>query len=295
MPAHIYDRVGNHAAAARANKAAVDADEAYLRQLAAPNPYQRYYAHNLHFLAVSYTSQGRYRDAIRAARAFARRVAAGAPGVPRLAEYLPGVALINVRFEKWDEIARLPAPPTAYPGLRAVWHFARGMAFAGRGQSKAAQAQRDALERTMAAIPEHEMWGRSRARDVFAIALGMLEANIAVLRNDTAEAIALLRAAAATEDAQPYDEPSVWYVPPREPLAGLLLAGADAAGAEQVLRDELSRRPNSGRALFILAAAQRMQQKDYAAVEGDFERAWKAADAEPRIGGGAVSRLFGAR
>ena len=295
MPAHIYDRVGDHAAAARANKAAVEADDAYIRQLGSPNPYQRYYAHNLHFLAISYTNQGRYRDAIATAKAFAKRVAINVPGVPRLAEYMPAVALINVRFEKWDEIAKLPAPPEAYGALRAVWHFARGMAFAGRGRPNAARAERDALARTMAAIPADEMWGRSLAADVFGIAVGMLDASIAVLRNDTAGAIATLRRAAAAEDALAYDEPAVWYIPARESLARVLLATGDPAEAETVLRDELSRRPHSGRALFILAESQRRQLLDAAAVERDFERAWKDADTQPRIGGTAVSPLFGER
>ena len=217
------------------------------------------------------------------------------PAAPRLADYMPAVALINVRFEKWDEVVKLPAPPKAYGALRAVWHFARGMAFAGSARPNAARAERDGLARTMAAIPADEMWGRSTAADVFAIAIGLLDANIAVLRNDTAVAVATLQRAAEAEDALAYDEPSVWYLPPRESLAGVLLAGGDPAGAEKVLRDELSRRPQSGRALFILADAQRRQLLDATAVERDFDRAWKDADTQPRIGGGAVSRLFGAR
>ena len=75
----------------------------------------------------------------------------------------------------------------------------------------------------------------------------------------------------------------------------MLLAGGDPTGAEKVLRDDLSRRPQSGRVLFILADAQRRQLLDATAVERDFDRAWKDADTQPRIGGGAVSRLFGAR
>jgi hypothetical protein len=200
-----------------------------------------------------------------------------------------------VRFEKWDEALKLPAPPEAFGSLRAVWHFARGMAFAGRGQTNAALAQRDALARTLAAIPADERWGRSAAADVFAIAMGLLDGNIAVLRNDFAGAIAKLEAAATAEDKLAYDEPAVWTIPPREALAGVFLASAQAVEAERVLRDELSRRPNSGRALFALATAQRAQRKDSAAVERDFALAWMDADTTPHIGGGAISRSFARR
>ena len=283
MPAHIYDRVGDHAAAARSNEAAVAADEAYFRQLAMRNPYQGYYVHNLHFLAISYTHQGRYRDAMRAVRAFARRVGLNSPGTPRLPDYLPAPTLINVRFEQWDAVLARPAPPESYRSLRAVWHFGRGMAFAGKGRLDAAIRQRAALAKVLTGVPADEGWGRSKASDVFAVAAGMLDARIALLRNDRDEAIARLRAAAAIEDTLAYQEPAVWYIPPREALADELLAAGRGEEAEQVIRDELARRPNSGRALHVLIAALRAQGKDATDAVRAFAAAWKDADTIPRV------------
>ena len=122
MAAHVYDRVGDHAASARANAAAVAADRAYFRQSTAPNPYQGYTAHNLHFLAVAHTMQGRYRDAIKAAREFGRQVAATLPGVPGVEGFLPAPALIDVRFQKWNEVLKLPRPPQAVErAFTAAW------------------------------------------------------------------------------------------------------------------------------------------------------------------------------
>ena len=289
MPAHIYDRVGLHAAAARANAAAVAADRAYLNKLVGSNPYAGYFNHNLHFLAIAKTNAGRYRDAIRAAKAFAHRVGSNAPGIPRLEEYLPAVALIDVRFGKWDEISRLPAPPKSYAGLRAVWHFARGMARAAKGQPDAAQRERDAMTKTLAAISAEERWGNNAAADIFAIASALLDGNIALSRGDGTEAIERFQAAARVDDALAFDEPAPWYIPPREALARAMLEAGDAAGAENVLREELARRPKGGRALFALIKAMQQQAKPTVALEQEFAVAWKDADVSPWVGYAAPS------
>src|SRR5262249_48473294 len=54
MPSHIYIRVGDFAAAVRANEKAAAADRAYLEKSKAQGIYpMMYYSHNLHFLAVA--------------------------------------------------------------------------------------------------------------------------------------------------------------------------------------------------------------------------------------------------
>ena len=283
MAAHIYDRIGDHAGSARANALAIAADRAYLRS-AGPNPYQGYYAHNLNFLAVAQTMQGRYRDAIGAARQFARHIASTLPEIPGVEGYLPAVALINVRFQRWDEILKLPRPPKAFAGPLAVWHFARGAAFAARGRIDRAEAERLGFAQAMFGMSDGEAWGRNRAVDVLAIARAMCDGYIASASGDDVAAIRHFTAAAAAEDALAYDEPAPWTVPPREALGAALLAAGDVASAEQVFVAELSRRPRSGRALFGLAAALKAQGKPAGAVEEQFASAWKNADTEPGLG-----------
>src|SRR6185369_11998775 len=95
---------------------------------------------------------------------------------------------------------------------------------------------------------------------------------------DRNAAIGKFRAAAAADDALAFDEPAPWYIPPREALAHALLATGDAAAAESALREELARRPKSGRALFALARALKEQGKPADAVEREFAIAWKDAD-----------------
>src|SRR5258706_238068 len=82
MPAHIYERVGDYQAAARSNSDAAAADEAYFKATGAQGFYAMYYAHNLDFLAVANSMQGRYQDALDASIKlvdFARPMAKGMP------------------------------------------------------------------------------------------------------------------------------------------------------------------------------------------------------------------------
>src|SRR6266481_8986940 len=64
MPAHIYERVGDYPAAARSNAEAAAADEAYFKATGMHGVYSMYYVHNLDFLAIARSMQGRYRDAL---------------------------------------------------------------------------------------------------------------------------------------------------------------------------------------------------------------------------------------
>src|SRR5258707_13574323 len=82
MPAHIYERVGDYPAAARSNAEAAAADESYFKATGIQGYYSMYYAHNLDFLAVAHSMQGRYRDALEASNKlvdFTRPMVKGMP------------------------------------------------------------------------------------------------------------------------------------------------------------------------------------------------------------------------
>jgi Flp pilus assembly protein TadD len=71
-----------------------------------------------------------------------------------------------------------------------------------------------------------------------------------------------------------------WYYPVRETLGAALLAAGDAAGAEQVFRDDLKYNPRNGRSLFGLWKALETQGRkaDAARAAADFRRVWRVAD-----------------
>ncbi|NIP78100.1 MAG: hypothetical protein GWM90_02390, partial [Gemmatimonadetes bacterium] len=54
----------------------------------------------------------------------------GAPGMDFLQHWAARPLLVRTRFARWAEILDTPAPPETRLHTRAVWHYARGRAFA---------------------------------------------------------------------------------------------------------------------------------------------------------------------
>lgn len=285
MPAHIYLRTGDYGEAVHSNEAAVAADEAYIKASGARGAYpMMYYSHNLHFLAIANAMQGRYADAKKAAERLAAHVGPHAKEMPMLEWFMPTPTLVLVRFHRWDDILSSPPPAPGLANTTALWHFARGMAYAATGQLIKAEEERAAI--AGAKTPPEAMYSPfNRADDILAIAESFLGAKIALARQDKKAAIELLRTAAKQEDALNYIEPPDWYLPIRESLGGMLLLNGDYAEAEKVFREDLEKHPRSGRSLFGLFESLKAQgkQADSQFVQQQFESAWKNADTRLRI------------
>jgi len=281
MPAHIYQRVGDFDAAARSNVDAAAADRAYMAATGARGVYPlMYYSHNLHFLAIASCMEGRFSDAIKAAQQLEDNVRPGLKMMPEVEGFLTVMPLILVRFNRWDDIAKLPQPDPSLFGINAVWHFSRGFAFASRGDAAKAEAEHREFRAWVKKIPANAPFGLNPASMVLSVADNVLSARIATAKGDNKTATDLLRKAVEIEDALAYDEPPTWFMPVREMLGGALIKQGDFAGAEQVFREDLQRNRRNGRSLFGLAESLRGQKKDYAAalVEREQETAWKNAD-----------------
>src|SRR5262245_8477186 len=135
MPAHIYARTGDHAGAAEANLAGAEADRVYLKDKPPDNFYgMAYYSHNLHFLADSHMMQGRFADPRPAAGHLAKRRTPHADMMPMIESMVVMPVSVLLRFGRYDDILKEPAPPANRPVMTAWWHFARGVAFARKGQ-----------------------------------------------------------------------------------------------------------------------------------------------------------------
>ena len=283
MPAHIYWRVGRYADAVSTNQAAVEADRAYFKT-AQPSPIYRglYYPHNVDFIWQSASMQGRSADTIRVAREFA----ATAP--PEMIKQMPDMEtapvapiVALVRFGRWDEVLRHPAPPQEWLYTSGVWRYARGMAFNAKGLAAEAAAELRQLEGVIASVPpERTVAFFFRARNVLQLAANVLAGEVAAKAGDVASAERLLRAAVAEQDTHWFSEPPPWYFPVRQSLGAVLLQGNRAADAERVYREDLQRNPGNGWSLFGLAQSLRAQGKtaEAAQIEERFRRAWAAAD-----------------
>ncbi len=283
MPAHIYQRVGRYADAARSNELAIAADEDYISQCRAQGLYpMAYYPHNLHFLWFAVTAEGRSKLAIEAARKAASQVNDETlKAVPLLAGFrvVPYFAL--TRFGKWDEMLREPEPPATSAYMTGMWHYARGTAFLGKGQIDSADKEFRKLEEIMADKSlDQPLFSPNTGRQVLSIAREVLAGGIAAAKKNYDPAIAHLERAVRLEDALVYTEPSEFHYPPRHALGAVLLEANRPAEAETVYWEDLKRNRENGWALFGLMQALKAQGKneDASLVESRLKKTWAKAD-----------------
>lgn len=283
MPAHVYARVGDHAAAARANEAGANADREYFTHASADSFYaMAYFSHNLHFLADSEMMRGRLAGARRAASEVAEKMAPHTQMMPMVESLITMKTSVLLRFGRHDEVLALAPPPADHPVETAWWHFARGVALARTGKVDEAAKERSALVDATAKVPNDALFGGTgleSAKNILGLATTVLDARLAWARGSQADAIKLWTSAVATADKVPYDEPPIFFYPVRESLGAALLLSGNAAGAERVFREDLQRHPRNARSLFGLHESLVKQGKSDAGwVKQAFDAAWKDAD-----------------
>jgi tetratricopeptide (TPR) repeat protein len=289
MPAHIYARTGDHAAAARANLAGANADRVYLKDMPPDNFYgMAYYSHNLHFLTDSDMMQGRLAEAQQAAAELAQRILPHADMMPMVESMAVSPLNVLMRFGRHEDILKQAAPPDNRPVMVAWWHFARGVSQARMQRVAEAEMERAQLRTAAARVPETALFGGSgleSARAVVTIAGVVLDARIAEARRQNDAAIAAWTNAVAAADRLAYDEPPVWFYPIRESLGAALLRAGRSAEAERVFREDLVRHPRNARSLLGLHEALVQQKKDADAawIDTQFREAWKNADSKVSV------------
>lgn len=291
MPAHIYQRVGDFDGSAEVNEKAIAADQAYTHSQhleGVPNMYDMmYYTHNIHFLAAACMMEGRSECAMDAADKLVKHVEPSVQVNKMVEWFLPTQPWVLVRFERWDEILKAPAPPKDLVALSAMWTYARGSAYTGLGRLKEAAEERDALAQTIDTLPaDFPADFNNSAKEVMGLALTVLDARMAEAKGDRASAIAEWKKAVAVWDTLAYNEPADWYYPVRESLGGALLRDGKPVEAELVFRRDLEINPRSGRSLYGLWQSLVAQKKDADAawVKRQFDTAWARADAKLTVG-----------
>ena len=290
MPAHTYMRVGDYSAAAHSNAVAADTDRLYLRESGTTGSMydMMYYCHNLHFLYAAYGMAGNFAHAKQAADDLVAHVAPMAHDMRIIGPYLPTPMFVLLRFHRWDEVLKLPMPDAHLAMTPAFWHFARGSAFAAKGQVAMAEAERRVLEtarREMPADAEFSFFS-NKAQTFLELAENVLDARIAAAKGDYEHAIKYWERAVEIEDGLNYGEPPEWFYPVRESLGSALLLNGQADRAEAVFRADLEQYPRNPRSLFGLMKALEAQKKsaNMEEVRAEFEAAWKNADEGLELG-----------
>jgi tetratricopeptide (TPR) repeat protein len=284
MPAHTYMRVGDYPAAAQSTAAGANTDRTYLRESGTTGSMydMMYYCHNLHFLASADSMAGNFVGAKRAADELADHVGTMLNDMPMAEVYVPTPIFVLVRFHRWEEILKLPPPASKLAMTTAFWHFARGSAFAAKGQIAMAEAERGILETARKATPadlEFSFYS-NKAQTFLDLAANILDARMTDVRGDHKGAIEYWKNAVQIEDRLYYGEPPEWFYPVRESLGAALMLNGQAAHAEAVFRADLEQYPRNPRSLFGLLRSLEAQNKhsDAEWVRREFESAWKSAD-----------------
>ncbi len=286
MPSHIDIRVGHWLEAITANVKAVEADRKYRAIVGPPKDMiVMYAAHNGHMLAYAAMMTGQRELAIKQIRATVAMM--DADFVKENAVAMEGFVAtpyeVLIRFGRWDEILAEPDHPDYMAFTRAFRHAARGVAFAAKGDVKAARTEEAAYLAGVKLIPAESTFGNNPASAIVAIATPMLAGEIAVREGRLEEGLMRLREAIKAEDALKYDEPPGWILPVRHALGATLMQRGRFAEAEQVYRDDLARLPENGWSLFGLARSLRLQKKndaEAADLEARFKKMWAKADLE---------------
>jgi hypothetical protein len=229
MPSHIYHRVGRHRDSLEANKVAAAVDEAYIAETGAVGVYPMgYYAHNLHFVLISAQELGDKPTVLAHAEKLdkwlSNEIAAAVPMVQPI-KAAPYFAWAH--YAEPEKVLALPEPAGAPPYVKAMWHYARGMAHAAMKNPALARAEGAAIER----IGRETDWSALDAaavpaRPVLEVARHVVLAHAAQAEEDHRSAVDLFGKAVAVQDTLPYMEPPYWYYPVQKSLdAARLKAG----------------------------------------------------------------------
>lgn len=284
MPSHIYIRTGNYHDGVLVNEQASEADSTYVTQCKAQGLYAlMLYPHNIHFLAACAFLEGNSKKAIDAAWSVSRQAdkkyLVENAGVQHF-YVIPYYVMIHLG--KWDDILSQKKPDVKLPYAVAIWHYARGMAFAGKGEIASANSELKILQKfaTDESLRAFLIWEMNSVLDLINIASYTLEAELLSINKKIDEAVVLFKKATAIEDQLLYTEPPDWFFSVRHSWGHWLVQNKRFEEAEKIYKEDLNTFPESGWSLIGLYNSLKGQGKEDSAtaVYKQFQTAWQWAD-----------------
>jgi tetratricopeptide (TPR) repeat protein len=245
MPSHTYYWVGRYEDAAAANLKAVELGFANARRLKLPEPdgvwTLAYHGHNVQFGIGGALMAG---DAERGL-AIARPLVAMGARAQKLDPYKQAVLgqgyIAIARFAPLAETLAIAAPAKDAAIGQALWHYARGEAYARVGDRTGLEAEARAMPKKIKPDP---LGGSATA--AITVARLVLEGRMAMLDNRPDKAAKAFARAAALEEAKPlaeWTDPPLWWYPVRRDLAAALLAQGKTREALAEIEASLRHRP----------------------------------------------------
>lgn len=279
MPAHIYIRVGRHLDSIKANRAAVEADEAYFSRVDDQGVYRAgYYPHNIHFVIQGAQYAGDLENVRWSVDKLRGNVSEDvAAQVGWIQAILTAPYFAHAQFSTPEEMIAVEDPGDRFPMVKAMWHYMRGVAFATKGELEPARSEA-AMIAELNANNDFQFlldW-TVPAPDLLRIARHVLEGRIAQSEQNFETAAKEFQVAVEIQDTLPYMEPPYWYYPVRQSLGAALTSAGQTDEAIQVYRQSLVNYPNNGWALYGLAEAYDQAGDETGADETRklYEKAW---------------------
>ena len=299
MGSHILIQTGDYDHAADTNIDAAMADELYIGQPDQEGVYPLgSYQHNVHFVWVAASMEGRSLVALQQAQKLRDKVFNTIPHQvikqsSRYQNYMSSNFYTLTRFGFWNDILSQPMPPKEFKYVTAMWHYARGIAFAKNGNSEDAWKEHSAL----LAIADGDILGgpslsgmgrRERStspyqkdtKNLIMLAGNAMAGEIAATEQDWEDAISYLEKAVVLQDDLTYAEPPPWHYPTRHSLGAVLIEAGRPEQAEAVYLDDLKMWPENGWSLFGLMRTLRDQGRmdESRLVEKRYLKAFARAD-----------------
>jgi len=288
MPSHIYIRSGEYHKGTLANIAAVEADSSYVTLCHAQGAYPlTYYPHNYHFMAATATLEGNSHWAMIGANKVSEHVhpeIMKQPGWGTLQHFYTIPYYVAAKFNKWDAILNMKLETYDLNYVKAIRHYAEGMAHLGKDDVE--NAKKELIQLLSLAKDESlkdvTIWDINTTFELVQIASKVLEAEIWATESDYAISIQLLKEAVVIEDALNYNEPPDWFFSIRHHLGAMQVKAELFNEAVATYAEDLKRLPKNGWAYHGLKLAYQglNDAENVSKMEQLIATSWATADFE---------------
>src|SRR5450432_1642243 len=251
MPGHIYSQTGRWADAAKAFSDAAVSERRWMSQDKLYG--SGHHGHNVHYLATAYSFEGRYDDAIEAAKellAYPENPAQAAqPDAMSTARAQGFFAMLRtlVQFEKWDAILTGNLLPDFGKPRQDAWrHWARALAYANKGNPANAKEESGLFEQSMT-----DFRTRTRLPDPpeLQVARQELAGHLELAGGHIARALKQLELASKSERRLTYTEPPYYPRPVAEAIGHAAEKSNQPAVAARAFRTALEQYPADSHAV----------------------------------------------
>ncbi len=234
MPSHTFYWLGRYQDAANANMRAVEIGIENAKTLGLPPPDGvwglPYHAHNVTYGLGGALEAGDGKTALALGRPLVERSQAKDSAEPYSQLLAANGYFAMAQFAEPGEVLALPQPKL--PFLMAAWHYARGEAFARKGDAAGVRKEAAAIRGVTGKLTCDD--GSAQAQLQTFIARNVLVGRAAMMDGHADQAAIEFEQAAEMQESQDFSavsDPPAWYYPVRRDLAAARLAQGDTADA----------------------------------------------------------------